>query len=1087
MSDSGDNLKYKWTPESTTLLVSVWTDKQVQKQFSYSTKPQLIWESVARYMKKKGYNVSAKQCRSRMKHVLVCYREAKRAGTRAGVEQYYECIDKVLKNRRSDGLDPAHVNGVDTVDSTSVIKSPPKDVKTNKNLQMRYKYQEPLESLYRTEALSPTWAAPREEDYPDSPESNETVLAQPFRVLSPVRDAATNTRHQLDHLARKSLPPNAVPVMEPAIQETFQRNTFSNNRFSEVPFQNSVQNVHNQIIQENMQQNQALLHQNMLQNQLSDNNLLQLNPTTYRHNLLNTNQYDALYADQGVQWRTGNDQLQNYPLASQNQAPENILRARNLFQQNPINNQAMPQEPRKPSFRQNLAANYRQYQDLRGLQNYASNMNQKGLLSPRYSPEFAPNMNEAFCETAKEEKAHNLNETFDQRLPAQNGMNLPNIDATTLTNNATFNDDTLSIDFLQESPSPSEDGIPKMKDFAVNTDTETMPNAPFRKKKAQKLEQLMLSAISSQNDVVNKILAAQNDMVTKFLDVDRDRQNRLESRLDHLLDVVHATVLNKTPEKDSETDSEMPPSLPEPLITNLNPPPKPGVIPPKLDLVPPKPCRFPSTSYSTAQIINQNTAMTKPGMVSPPPKKLGSIWTKLGPVSQSPFVKAQQQLGFQTIAIRESRTQSSAERRIINDVRMNMDSRCLIEETVAFIENEKQLQEKIENARLQEKMGQALTAKKKLFTHREPTAAMILSAAFLESEMQYLELVENARIQCGSNEITQMCMRYLHHREKEDDDLLAGQGDSYDRLRKLKLDERFKDEPCDSSTPAKPSAPGLDEPKQTIQQLAHLVMQSARWRDVANNKVRPFEANGKDEPRREELRRDDFITGEIRREELRKEELRREELETKIQSEEMEKRRREEVAKVETRKPIRIQQDVNARTLNWIQDRYSYGDELTKNRRINLPEPGPLTKVRPIGFSIDGLNLLDSKPVYERRDYNFARAGLDDRIGTKKPNVHFYDDMGPFAQIQQTYAHRYYTLQNSRQILNDNNGALVPKNRDMIDRYMKEMGPRRGKDDSDDEEFLDTTASMPPVPASRRGSLTSDGTSKSGKGGCVIS
>ena len=112
MSDSGDNLKYKWTPESTTLLVSVWTDKQVQKQFEYTTKPQLIWESVSRYMKKKGYNVSAKQCRSRMKQVLVCYREAKRAGTRAGVEQYYECIDKVLKNRRSE---QPQINGVDTV------------------------------------------------------------------------------------------------------------------------------------------------------------------------------------------------------------------------------------------------------------------------------------------------------------------------------------------------------------------------------------------------------------------------------------------------------------------------------------------------------------------------------------------------------------------------------------------------------------------------------------------------------------------------------------------------------------------------------------------------------------------------------------------------------------------------------------------------------------------------------------------------------------------------------------------------------------------------------------------------------------
>lgn len=114
MSDtSGENAKYKWTPESSALLVSVWSDRQVQKQLEYAPRPQIIWESVARYMKKKGYNVTGKQCRSRMKQVLVCYREAKRAGTRAGVEQYYETIDRVLKNKR---LDQANINvGVDTV------------------------------------------------------------------------------------------------------------------------------------------------------------------------------------------------------------------------------------------------------------------------------------------------------------------------------------------------------------------------------------------------------------------------------------------------------------------------------------------------------------------------------------------------------------------------------------------------------------------------------------------------------------------------------------------------------------------------------------------------------------------------------------------------------------------------------------------------------------------------------------------------------------------------------------------------------------------------------------------------------------
>lgn len=113
MSDTaGDNAKYKWTPESTALLVSVWSDRQVQKQLEYAPRPQVIWENVARYMRKKGYNVSAKHCRSRMKQVLVCYREAKRAGTRSGVEQYYEIIDRVLKNKR---LEHTNGIGVDTV------------------------------------------------------------------------------------------------------------------------------------------------------------------------------------------------------------------------------------------------------------------------------------------------------------------------------------------------------------------------------------------------------------------------------------------------------------------------------------------------------------------------------------------------------------------------------------------------------------------------------------------------------------------------------------------------------------------------------------------------------------------------------------------------------------------------------------------------------------------------------------------------------------------------------------------------------------------------------------------------------------
>ena len=112
MSESTESTKFKWSPESTALLVSVWSDKQVQKQFEYSSKPELIWESVAKYMIKKGYNVTRKQCRTRIKQVLVCYQAAQKAGTREGVEQYYESIDRVLKSRKFDKING---NGVDTV------------------------------------------------------------------------------------------------------------------------------------------------------------------------------------------------------------------------------------------------------------------------------------------------------------------------------------------------------------------------------------------------------------------------------------------------------------------------------------------------------------------------------------------------------------------------------------------------------------------------------------------------------------------------------------------------------------------------------------------------------------------------------------------------------------------------------------------------------------------------------------------------------------------------------------------------------------------------------------------------------------
>ena len=71
------------------------------------------------------------------------------------------------------------------------------------------------------------------------------------------------------------------------------------------------------------------------------------------------------------------------------------------------------------------------------------------------------------------------------------------------------------------------------------------------------------------------------------------------------------------------------------------------------------------------------------------------------------------------------------------------------------------------------------------------------------------------------------------------DNLLAGQAERYERLRQLNARERLIGDPCDSSTPAKPArAPPKPEyestePRQSIQQLAQLVMNSARWRQNA--------------------------------------------------------------------------------------------------------------------------------------------------------------------------------------------------------------------------------------------------------------
>lgn len=77
-----------------------------------------------------------------------------------------------------------------------------------------------------------------------------------------------------------------------------------------------------------------------------------------------------------------------------------------------------------------------------------------------------------------------------------------------------------------------------------------------------------------------------------------------------------------------------------------------------------------------------------------------------------------------------------------------MDAKTLMLETENFLEAERQIQEKVENARIKSSMGQDLQARRRLFSQqREPNAAMILTAAFLDAEIQSTEIIENARLQ----------------------------------------------------------------------------------------------------------------------------------------------------------------------------------------------------------------------------------------------------------------------------------------------------------------------------------------------------
>ncbi|KAF7993544.1 hypothetical protein HCN44_010139 [Aphidius gifuensis] len=1059
MDEPGDIIKYKWTTESTSLLVSVWADEQIQTKLDQiKPEPALAWTRISKYMKNKGYQVTARQCRSRMKQVLFCYREAQRNGTRGGVERYYDSINRVLEakrnlkneindnnnNNNNKNINNQHNNGIDTVDSRHIPKTPIKEIKTNVNLRVKGNgFQEPVKPLLRRIHVTPEgWKiAHREGDYADSSESNETVLARPRRSMSPVRDVGTNTDTDTLRVSSKSSR-RSLPDQQ---QQQYRYDILENNRFSEMPLKNgvqNVQNVQNQLIQENM----------LLRNQLGQEYIgIPPQQQEYRVNIghatipRETQMYNSLYQ-------------QPVRLVS-----SNCARTQGQLQQYALNTGTTKSEPKKFG---GMYGNFVDYPGVGGVGGVGvygggginTNFNKpyKSTSSSGYSPDIGQNLNDGFRQKCK---SHNLNETYDQ----DNELFQSCINATTVTNNATFNDETLSIDFVNDSQSPS-DNEPISGSKNDDSFVELPPDAPFRKKKAQKLEQLMLNAITSQTEVVNKILAAQDTMVSRLLDRDADRQSRLENRLDQLMNVVHATVLNKSgSSKDSTNDLQslnLLPSVPSgPLC--FSPPPKPGNRPPKLDLVPPKPCRIPCTSPSAnIELINQNPIQTRPGTVKP-----GSIHTKLGPVSQSPFVKAQQQMTTTTTttsdyakALNDWRTKSSAERRIAQSQNPLNDEKIVKFETEQFLLNEKLMEERIENARQaavqflnakenKDKDNKDNTARRELFDNdnkqqekeKEPSAAVILTRTFLDIE-------RNAEERSRYCLPTLTSLLQINKDMNDSDDLLTGQGESYERLKRLsvRLPSQKKkynnDNGLDSSTPAKyhnkidnninnNNVDDVDDVKPSFSQRQRALMQCQRWRDSATARINKRQTNNN---------------------------------------------------YIDSNKPLStyetdVQRESRMKTNKWINDRYSY----VLDNKAQKDEPTAPSQQQPMGFVKPSLNIHDNEPAY---------SSVDRNLGFREELLSTYRRAREHDILDEE--RKYYDRQLDRV-------SYPPSSREYIERYGQDdkrdnKFKRKSNQDinstnDEDDIFLDTTTTIKPYRKTSLTSATSGAFSKITDTNCVIS
>ncbi|PNF21806.1 hypothetical protein B7P43_G08451 [Cryptotermes secundus] len=144
--------KYMWNHAGTALLISIWSDGSIQKQLRATLRNQPIWDGVARYMMRKGFRVNGKQCRTRIKNILVRYREVKKTGNfnGSGIEPFYNDVDRVMTARNMQTSADTSSRSVPSTDPLG-----PKEQKYNYQKSNEYTDQEMVQVNIKSEQNSP--------------------------------------------------------------------------------------------------------------------------------------------------------------------------------------------------------------------------------------------------------------------------------------------------------------------------------------------------------------------------------------------------------------------------------------------------------------------------------------------------------------------------------------------------------------------------------------------------------------------------------------------------------------------------------------------------------------------------------------------------------------------------------------------------------------------------------------------------------------------------------------------------------------------------------------------------------------------